>query len=306
MLMKGALFPVLAVGWLLGIGMADGQQATTSLQPDQIADTMVRLCVGGGHTEAASGTGSGGADLSLRSLDVTGNLKGEFKVNKSSAEGLVRGLDNAMSQVAADQADKVRVCLQPVRERLLDILLPPRSQSNETLTTGTLIAGHEPSPPTSCLILPDSLTVYFGDNGGAASALSFPHTVVSMYGKDLLVIDRNNDKEIAVNLYVYGDDGRYLVKLINNEFDLNPHNEWTKEETSDRTSLVVYDNKHIKVLDIKYFNEAAVRVMGTFQYGKSRIVINNEQLSMGGGIMSQFCSAASHKEICIGSKEQCG
>ena len=85
---------------------------------------MVRLCVGGGHTETMSGGGSGGVDLSVRSLDATGNLKGEFKVNKSNAEGLVNGIDNALSQVAADQADKVRTCLQPVRDRLLDVLLP--------------------------------------------------------------------------------------------------------------------------------------------------------------------------------------
>jgi len=97
---------------------------------------MVRLCVGGGHTEATSGGGSGGADLSLRSLDVTGNIKGEFKISKSSAEGLVIGLDNALGQVAADQADKVRTCLQPVRERLLDVMLPQKSdgQRGQTVT----------------------------------------------------------------------------------------------------------------------------------------------------------------------------
>ena len=95
---------------------------------ERIADTMVRLCVGGGSTQATSGTGSGGADLSLRTLDVKGNLKGEFTVSKSSAEGLVHGLDNALGQVAADQADKVRACLQPVRERLLDVMLPPNKQ----------------------------------------------------------------------------------------------------------------------------------------------------------------------------------
>ena len=84
--------------------------------------------MGGGRSEAVTGGGSGGADLSLRSLDVTENLKGEFKVSKSSAEGLVNGIDNALSQVAADQADKVRTCLQPVRERLLDVILPPKKQ----------------------------------------------------------------------------------------------------------------------------------------------------------------------------------
>jgi hypothetical protein len=91
---------------------------------NRIADLMVRLCVGGGHTETVSGSGSGGADLSLRSLDVRGNLQGQFKIDRSRAEGLASGIDNAMSQVAADQADKVRDCLKPVRERLLDLMLP--------------------------------------------------------------------------------------------------------------------------------------------------------------------------------------
>lgn len=104
--------------------------AQNTAEIDKIADTMVRLCVGGGHTEATSGTGSGGADLSLRSLDVTGNLKGEFKIEKTNAEGLVKGLDSALSKVAADQADKVRECLKPVRDRLLDIMLPMQKQGS--------------------------------------------------------------------------------------------------------------------------------------------------------------------------------
>jgi hypothetical protein len=66
---------LLAFAWLPVPGAAQD-----AAEIDKIADTMVRLCVGGGRTEATSGTGSGGADLSLRSLDVTGNLKGEFKI----------------------------------------------------------------------------------------------------------------------------------------------------------------------------------------------------------------------------------
>jgi hypothetical protein len=95
---------------------------------------MVRLCLAGGHTESRSGGGSGGADLSLRSLDIKRNLKAEFKVTSSSAEGLVNGIDNALSQVAADQADKVRACLLPVRERLLDVMLPVKRQGFEGQT----------------------------------------------------------------------------------------------------------------------------------------------------------------------------
>jgi hypothetical protein len=96
---------------------------------ERAVDTMVRLCLGGGHTEATSGGGGGGIDLSLRTLDVRGKIQGEFKITKSRAEGLVEGINNAMSQVAANEADKVRSCLQPVRDRVLDLMLPPGKQA---------------------------------------------------------------------------------------------------------------------------------------------------------------------------------
>jgi len=108
---------------LLWAGAAAAQNQATVNIP-QIVDTMLRLCIAGGSTQAITGTAGGGADISLRSLDVKGNLTGEFKISKSNAEGLVNGIDNAMTQVAADQADKVRSCMQPVRDRILDILLP--------------------------------------------------------------------------------------------------------------------------------------------------------------------------------------
>jgi hypothetical protein len=134
----------LACVWWPIVGAAQGTAET-----NKIADTMVRLCVGGGHTEATSGTAAGGADLSLRSLDVRGNLKGEFKINKSSAEGLVNGLENALSEVAADQADKVRACLRPVRERLLDVMLPPKKQGGQTVSApgGVAVGGDVKNSP---------------------------------------------------------------------------------------------------------------------------------------------------------------
>jgi hypothetical protein len=118
---------------------AAAAQSPSPSDIQQIADTMVRLCIGGGSTRAIAGTATGGADISLRSLDVKGNLSTEFKINKSSAEGLVNGIDNALTQVAADQADRVRDCLRPVRERLLDVLLPtplapPRSEYDPVST----------------------------------------------------------------------------------------------------------------------------------------------------------------------------
>ncbi len=91
---------------------------------DKNVDLMVRLCIAGGHTETTNGNVGGDANISLRSLDVHGNLKGDLKITKSNAEGLVNGIDNAISALAASQADKVRDCLKPVRDRLIEILFP--------------------------------------------------------------------------------------------------------------------------------------------------------------------------------------
>ena len=113
----------------LWVGAAAAQSAAPQ-NVQQAVDTMVRLCIAGGHTEASTVAGTGGADVSLRSLDIRGNLTGQFNINRSSAEGLVSGIDNALTQVAANQADKVRDCLKPVRERVLDLLLPAAGSGN--------------------------------------------------------------------------------------------------------------------------------------------------------------------------------
>jgi len=104
-------------------------RAQNSAEIEATVNMMVRLCLGGGHTEAVSGGAAGGVDLSLRSLDAKGKVQGESKVTKSSAEGLVDGINNAMTQIAANQADKVRTCLKPVRDRVLDVMLPSRTHS---------------------------------------------------------------------------------------------------------------------------------------------------------------------------------
>jgi hypothetical protein len=125
-----ALFAICVI-WPAVVG------AQTPAEIEQSVNTMVRLCLAGGERFAVGGGGSGGADVSLRSFDVKGKLTGEFKVDKSKVEGLVEGINNAMSQVAADQADKVRTCLQPLRERLLDIMLPPKQQNSEAGSAST-------------------------------------------------------------------------------------------------------------------------------------------------------------------------
>ena len=59
---------------LLLCASAAAAQNQVPANVQQIADTMVRLCIGGGSTQAITETATGGADLSLRSLDVVPSL----------------------------------------------------------------------------------------------------------------------------------------------------------------------------------------------------------------------------------------
>jgi hypothetical protein len=134
-------------GWLDDIAIAQVQNIdrTTDwprrgcpprcIQNVDTANVMVNLCIGGSRIEATSGA-TGGTDVSFRSLDVKGDLNGELSISKSSAKGLIKGLDKALRQVKTDQANKVRACLEPVRERLLAVLLPPKV-ANPKETTGS-------------------------------------------------------------------------------------------------------------------------------------------------------------------------
>jgi hypothetical protein len=77
-----SLVVFLVCAWWSTLGAAQDDA-----EVEKIGDTMVRLCLGGGRSEAVSGGGSGGANLSLRSLDVKGNVKGEFKINQIESRG---------------------------------------------------------------------------------------------------------------------------------------------------------------------------------------------------------------------------
>ena len=103
-----------------------GPSAPASLSADQFADLMVQQCIEGGRTQVITvDVGSaGGVAISLLSLDAKGNLKGEFSLNAASTEELTDRINSAPNQVDEAQAEKVRVCLQPVRDRLFSSQQP--------------------------------------------------------------------------------------------------------------------------------------------------------------------------------------
>jgi hypothetical protein len=87
----------------------------------QGVNIMVRLCVAGGTKFSV--TADRQQDILVKSED-TRKEQVRINIKQSEAEGLVDGINNALTQVAATEAAEVRKCLQPVRERVLEILFP--------------------------------------------------------------------------------------------------------------------------------------------------------------------------------------
>ena len=97
-----------------------------------IVDVFMRLCVVGGENVSVRASGTGETDLALRSLDAQGQLQGEFHLQRSRVEGLINGIDNSITALAAQQVTEARRCLEPLRVRLLTILLIDRGPPGTT------------------------------------------------------------------------------------------------------------------------------------------------------------------------------
>lgn len=93
-----------------------------NLTVQEWVDQFVSSCVGSGSSETASGEVGANGDISLRRLTLSGTVKGQVQLTHKEARLLSEGINNAMSSVAAGEADKVRQCLAPLRAVLIQIM----------------------------------------------------------------------------------------------------------------------------------------------------------------------------------------
>jgi uncharacterized protein YecT (DUF1311 family) len=111
-----------------------------------IVETIVRLCLIGGDRFVLRGQGSGQQEIELNSVNAAGQLQGQFNVERTRVEGLVNGIDNSLSNVAAQQASEARRCMAPLRERLLATLMPS-SATNQVGPSAAPVGAGPPAGP---------------------------------------------------------------------------------------------------------------------------------------------------------------
>lgn len=93
---------------------------------NEVVTQLLRVCQATGSAAQLETSGNGDVSLTLKALrtgnlGVGGSLGGKY--TKSDWEGLQRGLSAGMSQVQADQADKVRACLAPYMPGIVQAIL---------------------------------------------------------------------------------------------------------------------------------------------------------------------------------------
>jgi hypothetical protein len=95
-------------------------------QPQNVStavDFIKQICVYESKSERLSVSGAGTGEVSFRKLSAGGELRGEVKLDKSNVQGLVLGINNEISALSAEQANKMRDCGQPFLKQIVDILL---------------------------------------------------------------------------------------------------------------------------------------------------------------------------------------
>lgn len=96
--------------------------AAEQLTMSQWIDSYVKMCVGSGSQLTVSGDIDANAALSLKKLGPSGEVSGKLHIEKKDISLLEQGISNAMNGVAADQANKVRECIAPLRAVLLEVM----------------------------------------------------------------------------------------------------------------------------------------------------------------------------------------
>jgi len=151
--------------------------------------------------------------------------------------------------------------------------------------SGLLVPSNDPDPPLpdSCSrgggVPPDSLRVYMGGNAGFS--VSDEITVLNVRGVDLIDL-RRTPKGLAISAKTFSEDGKVIAEIVDNRFYVNQNN-FFRLDRPDNHSLVVYDVRDRKVMDITYINSRSVRVLGVFQVpGAPPLVVSDNELAFGG------------------------
>ena len=159
---------------------------------------------------------------------------------------------------------------------------------------GLLIPANDPRPeiPNPCRVPGKAVVVL----GSCAFMTDKDWSgILDIYGQQILTL-RKEEGGIAISARVISSVNKALIaQITNNEFYVNPSNEFALSR-DDWNSLKVTDSGKNTVLYVRFLNPTTIKVLGSFYVNNAPpIVITEEGVKIGGGVMSNTCFSAAQR-----------
>ncbi len=147
---------------------------------------------------------------------------------------------------------------------------------------GVLLPAHDPNPPNPCGDIPaDAMAVFYGNSAMYARGKSF--SLLEIGPTSLLTIDKDETGSAALTADIRSADGKIIARISRSEFTVNPNNILSMKRP-DRSSLIIDDQYGHTVLNVRYLNPKAIKVLGLFYYAPNQAFdIRDDRQVLGGG-----------------------
>lgn len=140
-------------------------------------------------------------------------------------------------------------------------LIQKETRAGTPVYFGELVPGNEPGPPLPPGSPANTVQLLLGDDLRVLSANS-ENYVFSKGGNSFLSIGVRNGL-MRVSATVMDASNRYVVRILDNEFKANPEHAFNPKQP-DKHSLVVRDGDGNEVLNLRFLNPRAMRIVGRF------------------------------------------
>jgi hypothetical protein len=143
--------------------------------------------------------------------------------------------------------------------------------------TGALIAANEPTPPTTCD--QNSFLMMFGPQAVIAHG-DGPFTPIQVGTCPALTLERTTSG-LMINAFGYDSDGNVVYRITRNRFEMVLRG-FLKAERPDKSTLRIVDEQEHESLSVRYLNQNAVAVRGTFRCGDTTpVIIGDAKIAIG-------------------------
>lgn len=162
-------------------------------------------------------------------------------------------------------------------------ILQKEIQAKTPIFFGELVPDNKPSPPLPANVPEDTISLLLGDDLRVLAAQS-ENYIFSREGKSFLSIAIKNGS-MSITLSVMDSNNRNIVRIIDNEFQAYPKNAFNPKQP-DKHSLVVRDSQGIEVLNIRFLNPKAMRIVGRFHlpgYSEPVMILADKGIQWPGG-----------------------